>query len=142
MIFFIFNTNDEYAISSDAVNFNTMMAAIKNYIQEASDCRHKARLKDHAASEEKKYIEEKQTTFLKIEVKRMLSELERLLDINIAECSHSEVLERRTSLNEVGTKMNNISKNLSKLFSVTADAAEVASPTKCYEHLSVLFGQY
>ena len=71
--------HDEYATSSHAVNFNTMMAAMKNYIQEA--CRHKARLKDHAASEEKKYIEEKQTTFLKIEVKRMLSELERLLDI-------------------------------------------------------------
>ena len=38
--------------------------------------------------------------------------------------------------------MNNISKNLSKLFNVTADAAEVGSLTKCYEHLSVLFGQY
>ena len=134
--------SEDYPASTQAEVYNTQMVAIKGYIQEANDKRHKVRLKYYAVSQEKKVAEEKQSRFLTVEVKRMMSELERMVKDDVTDYSNNEILQRKTSMNEVSTKMHNLSKKLSLLHTMNTDVTEVDLLTRWYEKLSDLHGNY
>ena len=94
------------------------------------------------ASEEKQQMETQQSAVIFIDVKRCLSEVERLVYCNLTECSNEEIIERRTNMKEIGANLNEISKNITLLLQINGDAKELDGITSRYEKVSAKHSIY
>lgn len=85
--------HESYQSTHDGT-FESKMTAVKNYIADMNDARHKIRVKRFMSNQEDKEYQEKQTKFLVNDILRMINELEADMIIPLKDVSQEEILVR------------------------------------------------